>query len=124
MGRDAGGGRGVGNDWRAEERGASRDRERNHVRADREFGTWLRRCRSKNKMISGAAPRNPVSTVSSPAAELWHRLLGQELQRSAKFTEEFYDKLRAEKLTFGNRVHCTFLRPFFLSPEDEQRVRV
>ena len=75
-------------------------------------------------MRSGAAPRNPVSTVSSPAAELWHRLLGQELQRSAKFTEEFYDRLRAEKLTFGNRVHCPFLRPFFLSPEDEQRVRV
>jgi uncharacterized circularly permuted ATP-grasp superfamily protein len=75
-------------------------------------------------MRSGAAPRNPVSTVANPAAELWHRLLGQELQGSAKFTEEFYDKLRAKKLTFGNRVHCPFLRPFFLSPEDEQRVRV
>jgi len=73
---------------------------------------------------TGAAPTNPVSTVSSPAAELWHTLLKQELLRSPKFTEEFYDQLRSAKLTFGNRVHCPFLRPFFLSPDDEQRVRV
>jgi hypothetical protein len=75
-------------------------------------------------MSSGAAPTNPVSTVSSPAAELWHKLLKQELAQSPRFTEEFYGQLRAAKLTFGNRVHCPFLRPFFLSPEDEQRVRV
>jgi hypothetical protein len=74
-------------------------------------------------MSSGTAP-NPVSTVSSPPAELWHKLLKEELQRSPKFTEEFYDKLRAAKLTFGNRVHCPFLRPFFLSPQEEQRVRI
>jgi hypothetical protein len=74
-------------------------------------------------MSSGTAP-NPVSTVSSPPAELWHKLLKEELQRSPKFTEEFYDKLRAAKLTFGNRVHCPFLRPFFLSPEEEQHVRI
>jgi len=75
-------------------------------------------------MSSGAAPTNPVSTVSSPAAELWHKLLKQELAQSPKFTEDFYDQLRKAKLTFGNRVHCPFLRPFFLSPEDEQRVRL
>ena len=75
-------------------------------------------------MSSGAAPTDPLSTVSSPPAELWHKLLKQQLQRSPKLTEEFYDKLRAKKLTFGSRVHCPFLRPFFLSPEDEQRVRL
>jgi len=75
-------------------------------------------------MSSGAAPTNPAGTVSSPPAELWHQLLKQELARSPGFTEQFYDKLRAAKLTFGNRVHCPFLRPFFLSPEDEQRVCV
>src|SRR5215831_5536097 len=74
-------------------------------------------------MSSGVAPTNPVSTVSSAPAELWHKLLTQELQRSPEFTEQFYERLRAAKLTFGNRVHCPFLRPFFLSPEDEQRVR-
>ncbi len=31
--------------------------------------------------------------------------------------------MRKAKLTFGDRVHCPFLRPFFLSPEDEARVR-
>jgi hypothetical protein len=31
--------------------------------------------------------------------------------------------MRKAKLTFGDRVHCPFLRPFFLSPEDEERVR-
>ncbi len=31
--------------------------------------------------------------------------------------------MRRAKLTFGDRVHCPFLRPFFLSPEDEARVR-
>jgi hypothetical protein len=75
-------------------------------------------------MSSGAAPTNPVNTVSSPAAEQWHKLLKQELARSPKFTEDFYDQLRRARLTFGNRVHCPFLRPFFLSPEEEQRVRV
>ncbi|HET8967626.1 MAG TPA: hypothetical protein VFN20_15470, partial [Candidatus Acidoferrum sp.] len=74
-------------------------------------------------MSSGTAP-NTASTVSSAPAELWHKLLKEELQRSPKFTEEFYDKLRAAKLTFGNRVHCPFLRPFFLSPEEEQHVRI
>ena len=34
-----------------------------------------------------------------------------------------FKRLRRSKLTFGDRVHCPFLRPFFLSPEDEERVR-
>lgn len=56
-------------------------------------------------------------------AEHWHALLKPQLSKSREFTEHFYGKLRAAKLTFGNRVHCPFLRPFFLSPEDELRVR-
>ena len=31
--------------------------------------------------------------------------------------------MRARKLTFGDRVHCPFLRPFFLSAADEARIR-
>jgi hypothetical protein len=46
------------------------------------------------------------------------------LQKSPNFADEFFARLRKAKLTFGDRVHCPFLRPFFLSPEDEQRVRV
>ncbi len=75
-------------------------------------------------MSMGAAPTSPVGNISNEAAEQWHKLLQAKLRSSPKFTENFYAQLRAAKLTFGNRVHCPFLRPFFLSPEDEQRVRM
>ena len=54
----------------------------------------------------------------------WHELLTPELGKAPQFTEQFLARVRKEKLTFGDRVHCPFLRPFFLSPEDEQRVRL
>jgi hypothetical protein len=75
-------------------------------------------------MSMGAAPTSPVGNISNEAAEHWHKLLKAKLRSSPNFTEKFYTELRKAKLTFGNRVHCPFLRPFFLSPEDEQRVRV
>ncbi len=75
-------------------------------------------------MSTGAAPTSPVGNISQQAAEQWHKLLKAKLRSSPNFTEKFYAELRKAKLTFGNRVHCPFLRPFFLSPEDEQRVRV
>jgi hypothetical protein len=77
-------------------------------------------------MSTGAAPegpRAPVNTITSAAAEQWDGLLKAELRQSPRFTEKFYEQLRAAKLTFGNRVHCPFLRPFFLSAQDETRVR-
>jgi len=37
--------------------------------------------------------------------------------------EDLFKRMRRAKLTFGDRVHCPFLRPFFLSPGDEERVR-
>jgi len=70
-------------------------------------------------MSSGTSP---IAGAKDPA-EHWHALLKPQVAASRKFTEHFYNRLRAEKLTFGNRVHCPFLRPFFLSPEDEARVR-
>ena len=75
-------------------------------------------------MSMGAAPTSPVGNISHQAAEQWHKLLQAKLRSSPNFTEKFYTELREAKLTFGNRVHCPFLRPFFLSSEDEQRVRV
>jgi hypothetical protein len=75
-------------------------------------------------MSMGAAPTSPVGDISNAAAEQWHSLLKAKLRISPKFTEQFYAELRDAKLMFGDRVHCPFLRPFFLSPEDEQRVRV
>jgi uncharacterized circularly permuted ATP-grasp superfamily protein len=45
------------------------------------------------------------------------------LLRVPKLPEDLFTRMRKAKLTFGDRVHCPFLRPFFLSPEDETRVR-
>ncbi len=64
------------------------------------------------------------SAMASGPAESWHALLRADLETSPGFPEKFFARLRAAKLTFGDRVHCPFLRPFFLSPEDEERVRV
>jgi len=64
-----------------------------------------------------------IVSASDPA-EYWHALLRSALQNEPNLPGEFFARLRTAKLTFGDRVHCPFLRPFFLSPEDEQRVRV
>ncbi len=64
----------------------------------------------------------PASASPSPA-DVWHSLLRPEVELSLPFWEEIMGRMRAARLTFGDRVHCPFLRPFFLSEEDEQRVR-
>jgi hypothetical protein len=69
--------------------------------------------------MSAASPK----PVDGSAAEYWHALLHPVLQKNPAFADDFLNELRAEKLTFGDRVHCPFLRPFFLSPQDEKRVR-
>jgi uncharacterized circularly permuted ATP-grasp superfamily protein len=63
------------------------------------------------------APRS-VDPVSA-----WNELLNNFLAKSPDFPHKFLGELRAAKMTFGDRVHCPFLRPFFLSPADEQLVR-
>ena len=45
------------------------------------------------------------------------------LLRMPGLPEDLFERMRKAKLIFGERVHCPFLRPFFLSPEDEERVR-
>ena len=62
-----------------------------------------------------ALPRSP--------AEEWHEILKPMLLRMPGLPEDLFERMRKAKLTFGDRVHCPFLRPFFLSPEDEERVR-
>jgi hypothetical protein len=71
-------------------------------------------------MTGAAAP----TAIAPDPASYWHDLLRPALQNSPGFPAKFLDTLRTAKLTFGDRVHCPFLSPFFLSPEDEQRVRV
>src|SRR5882724_13348949 len=64
----------------------------------------------------------PLPVPPSPAEE-WHALLKSTLLRVPALPEELFKRMRKARLTFGDRVHCPFLRPFFLSPEDETRVR-
>ncbi len=71
-------------------------------------------------MTSAAVP----SPTASKPAEHWREALLPVLGHSPGFADQFLARLRAAKLTFGDRVHCPFLRPFFLSPEEEQHVRI
>ena len=70
-----------------------------------------------------------MTTATTPSllppspAEDWHEILKPLLLRIPGLPEDLFKRLRRAKLTFGDRVHCPFLRPFFLSPEDEERVR-
>jgi len=66
----------------------------------------------------------PTTSVLPPSpAEEWHEILKPMLLRMPGLPEDLFRRMRMAKLTFGDRVHCPFLRPFFLSPEDEERVR-
>jgi hypothetical protein len=71
--------------------------------------------------MTGAAIPSPAA---SKLADHWREALLPMLGNSPAFADQFFASLRAAKLTFGERVLCPFLRPFFLSPEDEQRVRL
>ena len=53
----------------------------------------------------------------------WHGLLRPGEERSPEYALAFAAAMRGRKLTFGDRVHCPFLRPFFLSAADEARIR-
>src|SRR5882724_6906425 len=66
----------------------------------------------------------PTPSPSPPSpVEEWHAILKATLLRVPALPEELFKRMRKARLTFGDRVHCPFLRPFFLSPEDETRVR-
>ena len=53
----------------------------------------------------------------------WHDLLQPDRELTPAFCQAFAASMRAKKLTFGDRVHCPFLRPFFLTEADESRIR-
>ena len=60
-------------------------------------------------------------SASSPA-DVWHGLLRPDVELAPAFWNELSATMRAAKLTFGDRVHCPFLRPIFLDPRDVSRV--
>jgi hypothetical protein len=65
----------------------------------------------------------PRATGNPDPVEYWDELLRPLLKKSPDLAKHFLEEVRAAKLTFGKRVHCPFLRPVFLSPQDEERVR-
>jgi len=62
-------------------------------------------------------------TANPNPVEYWDKILRPLVKRSTSLADKFLADVRAAKLTFGDRVHCPFLRPVFLSSEDEQRLR-
>jgi uncharacterized circularly permuted ATP-grasp superfamily protein len=65
----------------------------------------------------------PRATGNPDPVEYWDELLRPLVKKSPDLAKHFLEEVRAAKLTFGKRVHCPFLRPVFLSPQDEERVR-
>ena len=55
-------------------------------------------------------------------ADLWESLVAPEDRTIAALTK-LAQTMRERKATFGDRLHCPFLRPFFLDTADEARVR-
>ncbi len=64
-----------------------------------------------------------LSQTLSPPADFWNGLLRPDVELTPAFCADLNARMRAERLVFGNRIHCPFLRPFFLSEKDEERVR-
>ena len=55
--------------------------------------------------------------------DAWHVLLGDPEAVPPGLGVSLAADMRAARLTFGDRIHCPFLRPFFLSASDEARIR-
>jgi len=71
--------------------------------------------------MNGVSPQ--ASRAPSSPVDVWHGLLRPEVELTPAFCAELNARLRAERLTFGDRVHCPFLRPFFIDEAEEARVR-
>jgi Circularly permuted ATP-grasp type 2 len=61
-------------------------------------------------------------TGSDPIAD-WHALLGPAEEIDPALPVALEAAMRARRLTFGERVHCPFLRPFFITESEEGRIR-
>lgn len=57
------------------------------------------------------------------AIAAWHDLLRQEVEMAPGAVRALAGEMRARKITFGGRILCPFLRPFFVSGTDEARMR-
>jgi uncharacterized circularly permuted ATP-grasp superfamily protein len=53
---------------------------------------------------------------------VWHGLLRPEVELSEPFWAELSARMRGTRLTFGERLNCPVLRPFFLTEHEASRV--
>ncbi len=72
---------------------------------------------------SSTAASNPAASASASPIDTWNALLRPDVELSPAFLRDLTDRMRAARLTFGDRPLCPFLRPFFLSSADEARVQ-
>lgn len=56
-------------------------------------------------------------------AEVWSSLLRPEVELTEGYWAELSQRMRDAKLVFGDRLSCPFLRPLFMSVDDEARQR-
>jgi hypothetical protein len=64
-----------------------------------------------------------VDPIAQRAADDYHRLLRDEKGLAQELEKHFFDRMRAAKLTFGDRVLCPFPRPNFVAPADYEEIR-
>jgi len=64
-----------------------------------------------------------MDPVTDRAAEDYHRLLRDDQALQQELEANFFERMRAAKLTFGGRVLCPFLRPHFVSPAAYEHIR-
>jgi uncharacterized circularly permuted ATP-grasp superfamily protein len=66
-------------------------------------------------------PRRGRAHLSADPIATWHRLLAET--GNPDLCEDLAGRMRDARLTFGGRLLCPFLRPFFLSMADAARVK-
>ena len=60
-------------------------------------------------------------TIGKDPIAWWHSFVREETD--ARLCASLATRMRERHLTFGGRLLCPFLRPFFLDPADEGRIK-
>lgn len=60
--------------------------------------------------------------AATAPADAWHALLRPDVELGSAYWADVSARMRDERLTFGDRLHCPFLRPIFLDRADVARV--
>jgi uncharacterized circularly permuted ATP-grasp superfamily protein len=64
-----------------------------------------------------------MDPLGARAAEDYHRLLRDEASYARELEQRFSERMRAARLTFGDRLLCPFPRPNLVAPADYEEIR-